>query len=263
MIIIRIVILIKTVNNRNNKGENNNNNIINNNNNNNNFNNKFKAAKKKIIDQTNHSFKKKKFKKTNKKIKKKTKADFGFAAQLTQLQAQRNTVIGTPYWMAPELIEGNNYGPKVDIWSLGIMVIEMLEFEPPYMDLPSAKALFLIITQGLPPLKNADRYSVELKNFLDKCLAKDQEKRLDAIDLLQVLFIFYFYFIYLFYLFIDIYLLIYLFFLFIYFQFKLILLFHLIIKKTREMITKTMIDLLTNKNKTTKASILIQSLFSS
>ena len=94
--------------------------------------------------------------------------------------------------MAPELIEGNKYGSKVDVWSLGIMVIEMLEFEPPYMDLPTAKALFLIITQGLPPLKQPEKYSPQLRNFLDRCLSRDQDNRADSIDLLQVIFLFIF-----------------------------------------------------------------------
>jgi serine/threonine protein kinase len=111
-------------------------------------------------------------------------ADFGFATQLTIKQMKRNTVIGTPYWMAPELIESHDYGPKVDVWSMGIMVREMLEGEPPYMDLPSAKALFLIITKGLPELKNASKSSVELKDFLKLSLAKAASNRPDAIELL-------------------------------------------------------------------------------
>ena len=53
-------------------------------------------------------------------------ADFGFAAQLTEKKSKRNTIVGTPYWMAPELIRGDPYDQKVDVWSLGIMVMEMV-----------------------------------------------------------------------------------------------------------------------------------------
>jgi serine/threonine protein kinase len=62
-------------------------------------------------------------------------ADFGRAAQLTDASPKRNSVVGTPYWMAPELIRGEPYDVKVDIWSFGIVLIEMAEGEPPYMDL--------------------------------------------------------------------------------------------------------------------------------
>jgi len=80
-------------------------------------------------------------------------ADFGFAVQLTEQRQRRKTVIGTPYWMAPEIILNKEYGKEVDIWSLGIMVMEMAEGEPPYIKLPQGKALYLITTQGAPPLK--------------------------------------------------------------------------------------------------------------
>jgi len=112
-------------------------------------------------------------------------ADFGFAAQLTEKQLARNTVIGTPYWMAPEVIEAVDYDEKIDIWSLGIMLREMLEGEPPYMDLPSAKALFLIITKGLPPLKKSDHLSQQLLDFLDLTLKMDPHERPDSMSLLQ------------------------------------------------------------------------------
>eukprot|EP01104_Vermistella_antarctica_P018914 TRINITY_DN7186_c0_g1_i1.p1 TRINITY_DN7186_c0_g1~~TRINITY_DN7186_c0_g1_i1.p1 ORF type:complete len:530 (+),score=61.92 TRINITY_DN7186_c0_g1_i1:282-1871(+) len=112
-------------------------------------------------------------------------ADFGFATQLTQERSKRTTVIGTPYWMAPELIEGKDYDDKVDIWSLGIMVREMIEGEPPYLDLPSAKALFLIITTGLPPLKTPNAYSEEMRDFLRLTLIRDPNQRPRAIELLQ------------------------------------------------------------------------------
>lgn len=115
-------------------------------------------------------------------------ADFGYAAQLTQKQQKRNTVVGTPYWMAPELIRGHDYGIKVDIWSLGIMLMEMCEGEPPYMEFPPLRALFLITTKGIPPLKEPHKWSPDMLDFFSKCLEKDVDKRPDANALLKVFF---------------------------------------------------------------------------
>jgi len=112
-------------------------------------------------------------------------ADFGYAAQLTVEKSKRNTIVGTPYWMAPELIRGQNYDQKVDIWSLGIMCMEMAEGEPPYMDFPPLRALFLITTKGIPPLKETTRWTPEFKDFVAKCLDKEPESRPDANDMLK------------------------------------------------------------------------------
>eukprot|EP01125_Pyxidicula_operculata_P016769 TRINITY_DN57_c0_g1_i1.p1 TRINITY_DN57_c0_g1~~TRINITY_DN57_c0_g1_i1.p1 ORF type:complete len:920 (-),score=290.32 TRINITY_DN57_c0_g1_i1:464-3223(-) len=111
-------------------------------------------------------------------------ADFGFSCQLTKEKAKRTSVIGTPYWMPPEIIGGQEYGTKVDIWSLGIMVMEMTEGEPPYMDFPPLRALFLISTKGIPPLKEEEKWSDELVEFLGMCLTIEPEKRLSADQLL-------------------------------------------------------------------------------
>jgi serine/threonine protein kinase len=112
-------------------------------------------------------------------------ADFGYAAQLNQKQKNRNTVVGTPYWMAPELIRGHDYGVKIDIWSLGIMVMEMAEGDPPYMEFPPLRALFLITTKGIPPLKNAEKWSRDMNGFVARCLETIPDNRADSDELLQ------------------------------------------------------------------------------
>lgn len=89
--------------------------------------------------------------------------------------------------MLAELIRGQAYDQKVDIWSLGIMCMEMCEGEPPYMEFPPLRALFLITTKGIPPLKESNKWSSELQDFLQKCLNKEADQRPDASALLKVL----------------------------------------------------------------------------
>ena len=111
-------------------------------------------------------------------------ADFGYAAQLSSSNELRQSAVGTPYWMAPELIKKRPYSFSVDIWSLGIMVRELAEGEPPYVDLPPMKALFLIVSKGIPEISDIDQRSPELLHFLDRCLQADPALRPTATELL-------------------------------------------------------------------------------
>lgn len=112
-------------------------------------------------------------------------SDFGFCAQVSKEVQHRKSLVGTPYWMAPELISRLPYGPEVDIWSLGVMVIEMVDGEPPYFNEPPLKAMKMIRDNLPPKLKNLHKVSPLLKGFLDRMLVRDPAQRATANELLK------------------------------------------------------------------------------
>ncbi|KAL2304491.1 hypothetical protein Nmel_013243 [Mimus melanotis] len=111
--------------------------------------------------------------------------DFGLCAQLTSERNTRCTVLGSPYWVAPEILKRKEYDTQVDIWALGIVAIEMLEGEPPYFRESPLQAQRLIAHNRYPPLRMPSKMSVLFHAFLHSCLDTDPSLRWTARELLE------------------------------------------------------------------------------
>eukprot|EP00435_Cladocopium_sp_Y103_P002764 s2454_g1.t1 len=116
-------------------------------------------------------------------------ADFGISCQLQNTWARRNTQIGSPYWMAPEVIKGEAYNATADIWSLGITCIEMADCQPPYYHIPPTRAMFVISTKPPTGLPESSNSSPDFVRFVSACLTVHSSQRPPAQVLLQYPFI--------------------------------------------------------------------------
>jgi serine/threonine protein kinase len=114
-------------------------------------------------------------------------ADFGVSAQLTESINKKNTFVGTPFWMSPEVIMQTQHDGKADVWSLGITAIEMAELVPPHSAVHPMRVLFLVPKEDAPKLQDQSttRWTPDFHSFIEMCLIKDPLRRPSALELLK------------------------------------------------------------------------------
>ena len=112
-------------------------------------------------------------------------ADFGVSRRFDSQEGKTVTIVGTPYWMAPEVINGVSYSFPADIWSVGITAVELAEGAPPYVEYDPTKALVKIATRGFPGYRFPSMHSSEFMDFVSKCVIMDQNKRWSIDKLLE------------------------------------------------------------------------------
>ncbi|XP_068244393.1 neither inactivation nor afterpotential protein C isoform X2 [Palaemon carinicauda] len=116
--------------------------------------------------------------------------DFGQCAHLSETMEKRNTAVGTPYWMAPEVIEceqkqDHSYDNRADVWAIGITAIELADGDPPYADIHPVRALFQILRNPPPLLKRASDWSQDLVDFIAECLVKTADHRPVILEIIE------------------------------------------------------------------------------
>ncbi|KCV71303.1 STE/STE20/MST protein kinase [Fonticula alba] len=112
-------------------------------------------------------------------------ADFGVASRLSSQTMHRRTLTGTPYWMAPEVVQENDYDERVDVWSLGITCIEMADGRPPFSEFRPMLAMMMIPSKPPPTVSQPERFSPLFLDFISRCLVKDPAHRPSSKDLLS------------------------------------------------------------------------------
>ena len=112
-------------------------------------------------------------------------ADFGVSGTLRDTFSRRNTFVGTPYWMAPEVIMEQGYDGKADVWSLGITCFEMAQLLPPYADVHPMRVLFMVPKRDPPTLDDPHAWSPAFAEFLADALTKEPRSRPSAGSLLD------------------------------------------------------------------------------
>eukprot|EP00759_Apiculatamorpha_spiralis_P004112 PhF_6_TR12323/c0_g1_i1/m.19578/K04411/STK4, MST1; serine/threonine kinase 4 len=112
-------------------------------------------------------------------------ADFGVSAKLVSRMTRRNSCVGTPYWMAPEVILERDYDGRADVWSLGITAIEMADMKPPLSSIHPLRAMFAIPRNPPPTLKSPELWSPEFSDFLEQSLAVNMNRRATSRQMLE------------------------------------------------------------------------------
>ncbi|KAG5508732.1 hypothetical protein JKF63_05230 [Porcisia hertigi] len=112
-------------------------------------------------------------------------ADFGVSTELKHTLSRRNSFIGTALWMAPEALTEKDYDSRADIWSLGIVTIELAEGQPPHLGMHIARAVFFIPLNDPPTLHDKERWSPQMNMFIRRLLSKDKDMRPSAATMLM------------------------------------------------------------------------------